>query len=168
MVIGCDNGLDGGLSAVSAFDGGVVGYCAMPTKQRGRKREIDVRAVADWCASWDTPFVFVPEEPLHFAPTLASMRSMALSFGQLLALAALRGWPCHPTEPGPWQTTMLGRFPKGQSKVRALAVARALAPEETWLATPRSTTPHSGIVDAFLIARWWLSLPRSKKELAHF
>jgi hypothetical protein len=167
MVIGCDNGLDGGLCAIAAFDGSVIGSCAMPTLQRGRKREIDVRAVADWCAAWGTPFVFVPEEPLHFAPTLASMRSMALSFGQLLALAALRGWPCVPTEPGPWQGAMLGRFPKGQSKVYALAKARVLAPGETWLATPRSTTPHSGIVDAFLIARWWLAQPKSKKELAH-
>jgi hypothetical protein len=38
-----------------------------------------------------------------------------------------------------------------------LAKANELAPDETWLATKRSSTPHDGMVDAFLIARYYLN-----------
>jgi hypothetical protein len=43
------------------------------------------------------------------------------------------------------------------TKVLALAKASELAPDETWLATKRSSTPHDGMVDAFLIARYFLN-----------
>jgi len=53
---------------------------------------------------------------------------------------------------------MLGRKREaGMTKVLALAKANELAPDETWLASKRCTTPHDGMVDAFLIARYFLN-----------
>jgi hypothetical protein len=54
-----------------------------------------------------------------------------------------------------WQDVMLGkRLAKGMTKVAALASANKLWPTERWLATTRSKTPHDGMVDAALIARY--------------
>jgi len=39
-------------------------------------------------------------------------------------------------------------------KVKSLAAARDLWPDQCWLATERSRVPHDGLVDAALIAEW--------------
>ena len=40
------------------------------------------------------------------------------------------------------------------TKAYAERVARELVPTENWFATDRSTTPHDGLIDAYLIARY--------------
>jgi hypothetical protein len=126
----------------------------MPTLMRGKKREVDILAVREWCSSFADPFVFAPEEPLKHAKTSQAMRSMAISYGKLLALALLEDWELRPVEVLDWQRAVLGKkVPKGQSKAAALAVAKALCPEETWVPAG-CRTPHDGIVDAYLIARY--------------
>jgi len=40
-------------------------------------------------------------------------------------------------------------------KERSLEVARKLFPNETFLATDRSSKPHEGIIDALLIGYWY-------------
>jgi hypothetical protein len=124
----------------------------MPTTRRKGKREIDVVAVEAWCRSFEGGFEFAIEEPLKHAQTSQAMRSMGISFGKLLAIAELNEWPLHAVEVRDWQKKMLGKkVPKGKTKERALAVARELAPEESWI-PPRCRVPHDGVVDAFLIA----------------
>jgi hypothetical protein len=49
---------------------------------------------------------------------------------------------------------VIGPIAKGDTKPAALAKAKQLWPEETFLASARSTKPHEGIVDAYLIAEY--------------
>lgn len=51
-----------------------------------------------------------------------------------------------------WQRRMLGHAKKaGENKAKALALAKTLWPEWTFI-PPNGRTPHAGIIDAALIA----------------
>jgi|TARA_R110002051_G_scaffold203417_2_gene269830 hypothetical protein len=154
MIIGVDNGLTGGLVAISKHTGGVIAKTAMPTKVRLRRSEIDTRRVYEWVMSLESPFLFAVEEPLHHARSSQAVRSMGISFGKLLGLAESREWDHCCVAVHNWQKKMLGRVAKGETKRAALRVAAALAPDECWRKSKRATTPHDGMIDAFLIARY--------------
>ena len=52
---------------------------------------------------------------------------------------------------------MLGKkLAKGMTKVAALAVANKLWPQQRWIATNKSKVPHDGMIDAALIAHYYL------------
>jgi hypothetical protein len=155
VIIGVDNGISGGLCAVAAFDGGVVGYRAMPTKTVAGKSEVDVRALLDWLESYRNNIVVCIEEPLRHAKSSQAMRSMSISFGLILGACEAKQFEVIRTQVKEWQDAMLGkRLAKGVTKVAALASANKLWPTEQWRATTRSKTPHDGMVDAALIARY--------------
>ena len=67
MIVGVDNGLDGGLTAISVYTGAIIDKTIMPTKQRSKRREVDTRKVYEWLMSLEGPFLFAVEEPLHHA-----------------------------------------------------------------------------------------------------
>ncbi len=57
--------------------------------------------------------------------------------------------------PQQWQKMMWEGVPKQKnSKNTSLLAAKRLFPEESFLATPRSSVPHDGIVDAILISEY--------------
>ena len=152
MIIGIDNGLDGGLCAISAYSGDIIDYMEMPCKERAGKREIDTLKVYRWIMDLNTDSRILIEEPLKHAKTSQAMRSMAISFGKLLGMCESHVLTVEPVEVAKWQRVMLGKVPKGQTKKVALQKAQEYEPEEKWLASPRCRVPHDGIVDAFLIA----------------
>ena len=154
MIIGVDNGLSGGLVAISKCTGAVVDKTVMPTLHRFKKREVDTRKVYEWVMGLESNFQLAIEEPLHHAKSSQAVRSMALSFGKLLGLAESRQWEVNCVSVHKWQKVMLGRTPKGKTKEVALAVANELAPDECWLKSKRASKPHDGLIDAFLIARY--------------
>ena len=154
MIIGIDNGLSGGLVAISKHTGAVITKMVMPTLHRLKKREVDTRKVYEWVMSLESDFLVAIEEPLHHAKSSQAVRSMALSFGKLLGLAESRQWNVKCVSVHKWQKAMLGRVPKGKTKEVALMVADKLAPEECWLKSKRASKPHDGLIDAFLIARY--------------
>lgn len=154
MIIGIDNGLDGGLCAISKHSGSIIDRCAMPTLQRAGKREVDTKAVYNWIRNLHTEPLIAIEEPLKHSKTSQAMRSMGISFGKILGMCESHDIKVRPIQVLDWQKKMLGKVPKSQTKVFALRKATELAPEEDWLATARSYVPHDGIVDAFLIARY--------------
>jgi len=154
MIIGVDNGLSGGLVAISKHTGAVIAKTVMPTLHRLKKREVDTRKVYEWIMSLESDFLMAIEEPLHHAKSSQAVRSMALSFGKLLGLAESRQWNVKCVSVHKWQKVMLGRVPKGKTKEVALMVADKLAPEECWLKSKRASKPHDGLIDAFLIARY--------------
>lgn len=156
MIIAFDNGLDGAGCAISEVDGSVIDHIAMPILERKSKREVDIVAVREWLRDINTKpeDAIVIEEPLHFAKTLASMRSMSISFGRLDGLVRLMGMEPRCLEVKDWQKPVLGRIKKGHSKVEALKLARKLEPEEEWLKNKKCRSPHDGIVDAFIMARF--------------
>jgi len=152
MIIGIDNGLKGGLVALNG-SGKVVDFLVMPTHTVGNKNEIHVWTIIAWCRRF-SPSTIVIEEPLHAAGSSQSLRSMAISFGTLLGSFTAVGNRVNRVQVHEWQTHMLPRGPKGTSKTRALAKARELWPEESWI-PPRCKTPHDGVIDAALIAEYY-------------
>jgi hypothetical protein len=155
MIIGIDNGLDGGLCAISRFDGSVVDYTAMPCYKRKGKREIDTVATYRWITDLCTKPIIAIEEPLKHARSSQAMRSMAISFGKLFGMCEVHGLEVAAVDVKEWQDAMLGKkVPRSGTKTAALAVAQSLHPNESWLAGDRSRIPHDGIVDGFLIAEY--------------
>jgi len=157
VIVGIDNGLQGGLCAISKFDGGIIDKCSMPTMQRSKKTEIDTAKIKKWLLDLETPFILAVEEPLGFAKSSQAVRSMALSFGKLMGMAECSEFEVNRISVHKWQKQMLGVMAKGKSKIFALGVAQELAPEENWLKNKRCRTPHDGMIDAFLIARYYLT-----------
>ena len=155
VIVGVDNGLDGGLVAISKHTGGIIDKTIMPTLQRGKKREVDTRKVYEWVMGVDSRFIFAIEEPLHHAKSSQAVRSMGISFGKLLGLAESREWAVECVKVRNWQQSMLGhlRAPYN-TKSAALAVATTLAPDENWVKSKRASKPHDGMVDAYLIAEY--------------
>jgi len=155
MIVGIDNGLDGGLCAISAFTGDLIAKTAMPCQQRSKKREVDTRKVNEWLLDLNTPFVLAIEEPLAHAKSSQAVRSMAISFGKLIGMAECKDYEIARVSVQKWQRKMLGFVPKGMTKIAALNTAERLAPEENWLKNKRCRTPHDGMIDAFLIAHYF-------------
>ena len=155
MIVGIDNGLDGGLCAISAFTGDLIAKTAMPCQQRSKKREVDTRKVNEWLLELNTPFVLAIEEPLAHAKSSQAVRSMAISFGKLIGMAECKDYEVARVSVQKWQKKMLGFVPKGMTKIAALNTAERLAPEENWLKNKRCRTPHDGMIDAFLIAHYF-------------
>lgn len=153
MIVGIDNGLDGGLCALSPH-GLIIDKIAMPTLQRSGKREVDTKSIYTWIRDLNTEPLIVIEEPLKHAKSSQAMRSMGISFGKILGMCESHDWAVRPIEVRDWQKDMLGRIPKSQTKVFALKKAQELAPEEDWRKNDRCTVPHDGIIDAFLIAQY--------------
>ena len=154
MIIGVDNGLNGGLVAISRHTGGVISKRVMPTMHRAGKREVDTVEIYKWVVGLHTPFCLAIEEPLKHARSSQAVRSMAISFGKILGMAECKSWDVMCVSVHKWQKLMFGRLPKGKTKEAALALANELAPEECWLKSKRASKPHDGMIDAFLIARY--------------
>jgi hypothetical protein len=154
VIVGVDNGLDGGLCAIAQLDGGLIDKIAMPCQQRNKKREIDICKIHKWLSDLNTPFVLAIEEPLAHAKSSQAVRSMAISFGKLLGMAECKDYEVARVSVHKWQKAMLGFTPKGKTKQVALETAQNLEPSENWLKNKRCRTPHDGIIDAFLIAHY--------------
>lgn len=156
MIIGIDNGLNGGLVAISKQTGAVIAKTVMPTLHRCKKREVDTYKVYQWILSCDpfpNPFIVAIEEPLHHAKSSQAVRSMGISFGKLLGMAETKQWDVRCVKVHNWQKAMLGHLaPPYDTKRAALGVANVLAPDECWLKSKRCSKPHDGMIDAYLIA----------------
>jgi len=184
IVIGADNGLTGGLCAISRSHGKIIAKIPMPTiqhehifertkttKRKGVKKTerglfienlIDGCSVTDWILSttnWKPCTVIIEDCPDH-AQQKSIMRSMGVSYGILMGAisARLTGKQIVVVRSGnpldSWQRHMLGNLPKGETKRAAINKARELWPDEDWTTTPRSKNPHMGCVDAALIAEY--------------
>ena len=153
IIVGIDNGLDGGLAAISCHSGDLIDRIKMPTKKVGNKREVDALAVYRWLCDLHSPYILAIEEPLPHAKSSAAVRSMALSFGKLVGMAESRVQEVVRVQVREWQKAMLGKVPRGETKAYALRKASRLCPDENWLASERAKKPHDGIIDAYLVAR---------------
>ena len=165
MIVGVDNGLDGGLCVISKFDGSLIDKIAMPCRQQNKKREIDICKIHKWLSDLNTPFVLAIEEPLAHAKSSQAVRSMAISFGKLLGMAECKDYEVARVSVHRWQKAMLGFIPKGKTKQAALAKAQEFEPSENWLKNKRCRTPHDGIIDAFLIAHYYRQKTNKKKSV---
>jgi len=155
LFVGIDNGISGGLSILDE-SGKLHTLASMPIQRTKKGNEIDVRWIHRWlldCSEQSESVTVIIEEPAGSKfPKMAS--SMAGSFHAIRATVELLRLVYHRVTPQQWQKAVLGKLPKGQTKIAALTKARSLWPKETWLESPRCTKPHDGWVDSALIAQY--------------
>ena len=157
ITIGIDNGLTGGLVAISDHRASIIGMTVMPIKGKAKGNEVDAAAIWQWILSLDAPISNITallEIPGKHSPGVMALCSMWDSFGAIRAILEVKGIRHHRIAPQTWQRAMLGNVEKGQTKPAALSKARQLWPSESWLATPRSTKPNDNLIDASLIAEY--------------
>jgi hypothetical protein len=156
IYIGIDNGLSGALVALSDHPGPPIAMLAMPTRGKAKGNEVDAHAVMSWFLDLAAPdcLVGVLETPGKHSPGTQALCSMWDSYGAIRAILETRGIRHHRITPQKWQKLMLPGCAKGDTKPAALTRATQLWPSETWLKTPRCSTPHDGMIDAALIAEY--------------
>jgi hypothetical protein len=168
MIIGIDNGLSGGIVALSPLKGlapitkvplPVCKIWQPPRKETKGKfvNEIDTRrlilALDEIGGNRAETKVFFEHCPFH-ADQASIMRSMAMSAGKILAVLEAKGYSVTRVLSFDWQPEILGKVPRGRTKEYAAAAAAALWPEESWVATPRHEVACDGLIDAALIAEF--------------
>jgi len=156
VVVGIDNGISGGLCAISGHDGSYIESIPMPVSEDDGKTEVRISGVLAWLEPFRHSLAVCIEEPLKHAKSSQAMRSMSISFGKILGACEAKNYSIYRIQVKEWQDVELGKkLPKGQTKVIALSKAQTHWPKEGWLATLRSRVPHDGMVDAALIARFF-------------
>ena len=151
--IGIDNGISGALAAISPHSR-IVSVLPMPTLKARKGNEIDVQAVWQWLDSLGRDKLTVTIEEPGGSKSANACASMAGSFHALRAICVLKGLRWHRITPQAWQKEMLPGCKAGDTKPRALALARQLWPHEAFLASERCKVPHDGIIDSALIGEW--------------
>ena len=167
IYIGIDNGLTGALVALSDHPGPPIASCVMPIRSKAKGNEVDAAWIANWILNWNIGSISVlleipGKQGARFKGKDGKMQSggsLALcsmwdSFGAIRGVLESRGIRHHRIAPQTWQKAILGNVEKGNTKPAALSKARQLWPDESWLATPKSTKPHEGLIDAALIAEY--------------
>jgi len=166
IIIGIDNGISGGLVAISSFSGEILGMSTMPAKEWRSRNEVNIMSVIEWINNVTNDnshdVLFIIEEPNN-SKTPSTAYSVASSFHSLRGLFEAKGWEWLRVTPQSWQTRMLGKkIPKGKTKIYAKRKALELRPDEKFLPTKRHRTPHEGLIDAFLIALYGMELMKLK------
>lgn len=159
IYLGIDNGLTGGLVALSDVAGVTPIFLhVMPTRKKSKGNEVNADLVLASIESLHcdvrTDLTVILEIPGKHSPGAQALCSMWDSFGALRAICEVKGIRHHRITPQQWQKAMLPGCEKGNTKPFAQSVARRLWPAETWLATARSKVPHDGLIDAALIAEY--------------
>lgn len=154
IYIGIDNGISGGMCAISESHGKIIGFDKMPIKQARSGNEVDVRAFHLWVTEITggnlSNAFYVLEEP-GGSKSAKAAKSMAGSFHSLRGFFETKFLRWERITPQSWQKKMLPGCKSGETKKRALARASELWPSESFI-LPRCRTPHDGVIDAALIA----------------
>jgi len=157
IIIGIDNGITGGIVAISDYNGLMIDMAKMPIAKHRTRTEIDVREfhriVTDFSGGNLSNAHYVIEEPGGCKSARAGI-SMASSFHVLRGFFETKMLNWHRITPQSWQKYMLGKVPKGETKQAALIRANQIWPHEKWLASKRCSTPNFGLIDAALIAEY--------------
>ena len=149
VFVGIDPGLSGGLAALTP-DG--LQLRTMPVAMAGDRRFIDERALVDWLTEHAIRGAQVFIESVHAMPKqgVVSMFTFGTGWGQVRGICAGLGLPYILVRPQEWQRVMLAGQPPGSEYL----VASRLWPTADWRASERASKPHSGLVDAALIAEY--------------
>jgi crossover junction endodeoxyribonuclease RuvC len=149
VVLGCDPGISGGLAAIKSNG---LELAIMPVIRVGSKCQIDEVALVAWMRSQAHLHPHVMIEAVHAMPGqgVVSMFSFGTSWGILRGICIGVGLSYELVRPQEWQKVMLA----GQPKHSEYLVASRLWPHVDWRATERCRVPHSGLVDAALIAEY--------------
>lgn len=165
LIIGVDNGLNGGI-AVLSMTGEIIATYVMPrgTGPRGKGVEasvVDARAFSTIIGDHLNASHIAIERPAG-AQDVNAVQSMADSFATCRTVILCRGKELHALTAYDWQRSFWPapprakkgepKRPKFDTKRAAALAARTIWPGRVFLASPRCTVAHDGIVDACLIA----------------
>lgn len=148
-ILGVDPGLDGGIAAITP-DG--LQLRVMPVVAVGKRRQLDEQAIVQWL----TPFaiqkahVFIELVASRPRQSVVAMFSFGAGWGLVRGICAGLGMSYELVRPQEWQGLVL----KGQPKGSEYLVASRLWPNADWRASERASKPHSGLVNAALIAEY--------------
>ena len=172
IVVGIDNGLDGGIVAIR--DGVVVLKTAMPTlatsttkrkKVRGKMKSVEVvgreydlfqirKLLKGLINSNERVYVWIERAQAMTKQGVTGMFNYGRSFGRMEGLCVGLDRPAGLVRPQEWQKVMFAGMKKENTKRMSFKKCQELWPNESWLATARSKVPHDGMTDAAMIAEY--------------
>jgi len=151
IFIGIDPGLKGGLAVI---DGSLIADLRiMPAVKVGNKKQLDERQLVHLFKGWKsgteitTYIELVGSRP---GQGVTSMFNFGLGWGIVRGILSGLSISYELVRPQAWKKVMLAGMPKGSE----YQVASRLWPDQSWMATPRCTTAHDGMIDAALIAEY--------------
>jgi len=134
MIIGIDNGMSGGICAISKHDGSIIACEKMPIKFAHGSNEVDtvelmiiLNSLDDNLPSGGTNIVI--EKP-GGSKSATAAKSMSGCLHAIRGALESRGVTLHRITPQSWQKVLIPG--KGDTKERALAKAKELWPDEKW------------------------------------
>lgn len=150
--LGIDPGLDGGIAIIS--DDFPIKLYPMPTTALAKGRVVDAHELGRLihnanCNSGGNLYIALEKVSARPGQGVTSMFSFGQAYGICLGIFGALGLSYRLYRPQEWQGNILKGHPKGSE----VAVAKALWPHACWLASDKCRVPHSGMVDAALIAR---------------
>jgi len=148
ITVGIDNGLTGGMVALS--DGNLVAQLALPVRDGNLCAGEFIRRIQGLGYPYQLNIVI--EEPGKFAPGVFALCSTWKIFGQMTGALDAHGYAYQTVAPRSWQAKMLGKIPKGETKKFAMDCYVRIFDRQPPTKTDRSKKAHDGIVDAALIA----------------
>lgn len=155
MIIGIDNGVSGGICAISET-GLIISFCKMPIKKARAGNEVDIRQVYIWLTETSGGNLsnadYIIEEP-GGSKSAKAAKSMSGSFHAIRGFFETKKLRYERITPQSWQKIMLPGCKAGETKKRALARVSELWPLDSFV-LEGCRVPHDGVVDAALIAEY--------------
>ena len=143
-VCGVDPGKTGGM-VLLRDDGAILG--SLPFD------DLLPATVAEYLRDWAPTHTFVEQVSAMPGQGVVSMFTFGRVFGEVLGILAALDLPHTLVRPALWQKVLYAGV-SGDGKERSRIAAARLFPAEKFHATPRSRSPHGGLVDAALIAEY--------------
>lgn len=149
MIIGIDPGMKGGISCLSK-DGRIIWVKPMPVNTK----EINMPGIIELLNRESLHCSMVAIEQCQAMPKqgVCSMFNYGVGYGMLKGLVHGLKLPMMTLKPREWQRLVHQGSKDIGPKERSYVSALELYPTHNFLATPRSTKPHEGMIDAVLIA----------------
>lgn len=165
-VVGVDPGLSGGF-ALLTLDARDAFAFPLPVVQAGKRRELDVAALADalrgFLLAWDVRLAAV--EKVHAMPKqgVSSTFSFGLCYGAIRGVLGTLGIPVELPTPQHWQKTVLaGMGACPDTKTASVAYCTRRFPGVSLKASPRCRVAHDGMADALCISEFARRLAHGK------
>jgi len=167
--VGIDCGLSGAFGIIDMDKARVYGT-PIPTywytlKSGARRRQYDYIAIRKILEAHKDAIVTIEQQfplPLAFKKAdgveqkqrATSLFTTGYGFGVLMGMLACIDITTNLVHPKTWQAAFFKREIGKTTKEQALEVIKVLFPNVDLYSSERSTVPHSGIVDAILIAEY--------------
>lgn len=155
-ILAFDPGISGGYAVL--VDGSVIARGRMPIDKnlKNKKSTINLTEISRLMTVHKPHIVVLERQAPRPGEGVSSAWTSGYNFGLLFATATELIGNVALVAPRSWATKLHDPNSTLENpKERSLEVAKKLFPNETFLATDRSSKPHEGIIDALLIGYWY-------------